>query len=57
MIQGEIICGNVQRGVDGVASAVTLVVVDVLVLFIGGDALGVQGDSMGAYDASSYCSG
>ena len=53
MILCEIICGNVQKGVDGVVAAKTLVMVDVQALFIGEDALGVLEDSMSAYDESS----
>ena len=41
MIQFKIICGNMQRCVGGVAFAVTLLVVDAFLLFIGEDALDV----------------
>ena len=53
MIQSEVICGNMQRGVDVGASAVTLLVMGVPLLFIGEDALDVLESSMGAYDESS----
>ena len=52
MILGGIICGNVQRGVDGMGAAKTLLVVDVWANFIGEDALGILESSVGERDES-----